>query len=375
MKILYFSRDYTNHDHRWLQALSDADYQVRFLRLERAGSNLDQRALPPGVTEIEWSGGQTPFDWQQADKLQSELKTILDVEQADILHAGPLNTASVLAARSGFHPLVQMSWGSDILRFAEDNQDERARVQESLNAADALIGDCQAVRQAAVNMGMLDEAIVAFPWGIDIDRFSPGEASLRSALGWNNDFVMLHTRALESDYGVASVIEGFIQTAQKEPRLRLILAGDGSLRKSIADTIKENGLEERVHFTGHLAQSQQPDLFRSADVYVSGTYSDGSSVSLMEALASGIPALVSDIPGNREWVFEGQQGWLFPAGDAAVLAEKLLVVANTDEQALQTMANHARTQAHNKADWSKNQLNIPSAYAIAQQRASKALVQ
>jgi glycosyltransferase involved in cell wall biosynthesis len=63
-----------------------------------------------------------------------------------------------------------------------------------------------------------------------------------------------------------------------------------------------------------------------ADLYISPSHVDGSSVSLMEALACGLPALVSDIPANQEWVSEGVNGWLFPDGNADILAEKILAV-------------------------------------------------
>lgn len=369
MKLLFFSRDYTNHDHRWLQALSAAGYQVRFLRLERAGSNHDERPFPPGVTEIAWSGGQAPFDWAMAAKLQSELEALLAAEQPDILHAGPLNTAAVLAARTGFHPFVAMSWGSDILRFAQEDEAQRVRVREALDAADALIGDCDAVRQAAIGMGMDLEAILAFPWGIDIERFSPGPGRLRQELGWQGNFVVLHTRALEAEYGVPSVAQGFIDAAQQEPRLCFLFAGGGSLRAELENLFAEAGLAQRVHFAGHLTQEQQPDIFRSADLYVSGTFSDGSSVSLMEALASGLPVLVSDIPGNREWVGEGGQGWFFPARDSASLAHKLLQAAQASSEHLAAISAAARAKAQERADWSRNQLQIPRAYQIAKERA------
>ena len=61
-----------------------------------------------------------------------------------------------------------------------------------------------------------------------------------------------------------------------------------------------------------------------ADLYISPSHVDGSSVSLMEALACGLPCLVSDIPANQEWVREGENGWLFPDGDDERLAGKIL---------------------------------------------------
>ena len=366
MKILFFSRDYTNHDHRWLQAISDAGHQVLFLRLERRGSNHDQRPFPENVRELAWSGGKTEFNWDLAEQLQMELKEILDREKPDLLHAGPLNTASVLAARSEFHPLVQMSWGSDILRFVQENESESAHVREALQAADALIGDCMAVREAAVEIGMPNEAIVDFPWGIDIERFSPGIGDeLRKKLGWHENFVILHTRGLSADYGVETIAAGFAKAAKSNAALRLILAGGGEMKDELMDFFAERKLLDWVHFSGQIPQAEQVNYFRAADLYLSGTYSDGSSVSLMEALACAIPVLVSDIAGNREWVKSGREGWLFSSGNSDELAEKILVAANNSAETMHAFGLAGRQMAEIRADWKQNQLGIEKAYAIA----------
>lgn len=366
MKILFFSRDYTNHDHRWLQAISDAGHEVLFLRLERKGSNHDQRPLPENVREIAWSGGKIAFHWDLAEQLQEELKIILDREKPDLLHAGPLNTTSVLAARSNFHPLVQMSWGSDILRFALEDDNEASLVREALQAADALIGDCMAVRNAAIDMGMPNESIVDFPWGIDIERFSPGSGDdLREKLGWQDNFVILHTRELSADYGVEAIATGFAQAANTNAALRIILAGGGEMKNELLEYFAEKKLLERVHFSGQIAQAEQANYFRAADLYISGTFSDGSSVSLMEALACGIPALVSDIPGNREWVRPGREGWLFAPGKGDELANKILFAVSQSTESMLTLGLVGRQLAEKRADWQQNQKGIEKAYSIA----------
>jgi glycosyltransferase involved in cell wall biosynthesis len=90
-----------------------------------------------------------------------------------------------------------------------------------------------------------------------------------------------------------------------------------------------------------------------ADMYVSASHIDGSSVSLMEALACGRPVLVSDIPGNREWVEPGVNGWLFSDGDVDDLAGKILLAAEK-RQELASMSISARKIAEERADWERN---------------------
>jgi glycosyltransferase involved in cell wall biosynthesis len=81
----------------------------------------------------------------------------------------------------------------------------------------------------------------------------------------------------------------------------------------------------------------------------------------MEALACGLPALVSDIPANKEWVAEGENGWLFPDGDARALAEKILAVVAGREK-LPEIGRAARRSAEARADWSKNARKLFGAY-------------
>ena len=72
--------------------------------------------------------------------------------------------------------------------------------------------------------------------------------------------------------------------------------------------LEQGDVLDRVHFGGQVGYDNLPLYYGASDLYLSASHSDGSSVSLMEALASGLPVLVSDIPGNREWISEGKTG-------------------------------------------------------------------
>ena len=84
----------------------------------------------------------------------------------------------------------------------------------------------------------------------------------------------------------------------------------------------------------------------------------------MEALACGLPALVSDIPGNREWIADSEAGWLFPDGDSAALAEGILHVA-ARRKAMKNAGLHARQLAEARANWPENFKKLLSAYQLA----------
>jgi glycosyltransferase involved in cell wall biosynthesis len=108
-----------------------------------------------------------------------------------------------------------------------------------------------------------------------------------------------------------------------------------------------------VDFPGRVSQSDLPRYYQMADLYLSASHVDGSSVSLMEALACGRPVLVSDIPGNQEWVEQGINGWLFKDGDVDDLAKKILLSAEHPHE-LTVMSGAARQVAEERADWEQN---------------------
>jgi glycosyltransferase involved in cell wall biosynthesis len=227
-----------------------------------------------------------------------------------------------------------------------------------------LVGDCDAVRQKAVEFGFPAERVVTFPWGVDLSRFSleGDDQDLRQRAGWQDEFVILHLRSWEPVYGVDVFASAFVRAAQQRPELRLFLLGNGSMAGKLRQILMP--VLDKVQFVGQVSQEKLPAYYQASDLYISASHSDGSSVSLMEALASGMPVLVSDIPGNKEWITEGEQGWLFVDGDSEDLAEKLVWAASHREE-LPEFGRKARLLAEERADWTRNFEKLLEAYQMA----------
>lgn len=362
---MYFARDYTPHDHRFLSTAAEAGHQVYLLRLERENLQREDRPIPPGVEQICWSGGKQPFHWRMLTRLLPELRAVIRRIKPDLIHAGPIQKTAFLAALSGFQPLVSMSWGSDLLLDADRDIWMRFITKFTLNRTTILMGDCEAVKQKASLFGFPPERFVLFPWGVDLRVFSPAEDdSFRSRMGWKGAFVLLCLRAWEPLYGVDIVVKAFVRAAQQIPHLRLILLGNGSQATGLRQILLKHGMMERVYLGGQISNYDLPRFYRAADLYISASHSDGSSVSLMEALACGKPVVVSDIPGNSEWVTPYQQGWLFPDGNVDALADCILE-AVTDPRRLEVMGVAARRLAEERADWRRNAEKMLEGYELA----------
>jgi L-malate glycosyltransferase len=368
VRILYFTKDYTPHDHRFLSALAETEHEIFSLRLEKRGVERESRPLPADVNPVRWAGGSRPVKREEYPALVHDLVTVLVAVRPDVVHAGSVQSAALLTAMAGFHPLVTMSWGYDMLMDADSSPQHQQDTLFTLENSDSFVCDCQAVADKAREFGFPAERITILPWGVDLEHFCPeqGDQSIRQQLGWDNDeFVALSTRVWESVYDVGTVVMGFIDAARQNPLLRLMLLGGGSQAEALHAMITEAGIADKVWVGGRAQYADLPAHYRAADVYISASLTDGSSVSLMESLACATPALISDIPGNREWVTEGENGWFFPIGDWQALSEKLQEIVALDPIKWQQKRKNARDVAEKRANWPENFKKLLKAYKIA----------
>lgn len=364
MKVVYFSQDYTPHDHRFLEALAGTNHEVHFLRLEDRGLSLELRPVPAGIVTVNWWGGTRPVGRSEYPRAIEAVKDVLNELQPDLVHAGPVQGPAYLTAMAGFRPLVTMSWGSDLLQGANEAEGQQM-AQVAIQASELLLTDSQVVTDKAIELGGDPDRIVVFPWGVDLNRFHPGSPTdLREKLGWEDKMVLISIRSWEPVYGIECLIRGFIEAAGELPQIRMVMLGNGQLADWIRTELARADLTAWVHFPGQIPNSELPGYYRAADLYVSASQSDGSSISLLEAMASGLPALASDIPGNAEWIEPGSNGWLFRDGDAGDLAEKLVLAAGHPGE-MRNYGEGARQVAEIRADWSQNFAKLLEAYELA----------
>jgi len=135
---------------------------------------------------------------------------------------------------------------------------------------------------------------------------------------------ILSNRNLLPIYNVSLLIRAIPMVLKEEPDTKFLIAGDGSEKESLEREVKKLNLNSSVRFLGRVPHEEMPDLLAHADIYVSTSLYDGTSVSLLEAMASGAFPIVTDILANREWVSDGENGFLFPEKGAEFLAKKII---------------------------------------------------
>lgn len=178
--------------------------------------------------------------------------------------------------------------------------------------------------------GALDRTKV-MPFGVDLERFHPGrDDEMRVRFGWRDDVpVFLFVGGLDPAHhfkGLPVLIEALKKLV--EYPWRAVIVGDGSMRATFEANATASGLGERVAFVGNASDEDLPRYYRMADVHCfpSTERAEAFGMVALEAAATGIPCIASDLPGVRSVVLNGETGLLVPPGDAEELRKAMLLM-------------------------------------------------
>jgi glycosyltransferase involved in cell wall biosynthesis len=156
---------------------------------------------------------------------------------------------------------------------------------------------------------------------------------------------MLQVARLDYLKDHATAVRTLDRLARQVPRARLVLVGDGPERSAIEARVGELGLGERVRFLG--LRKDVARLLHGADAFLLTSVSEGIPLTVIEAMAAGLPVVATDVGGLREVVADGTTGLLAPAGDDAALAERLVCLADDpDLRHWMGAAGRARAKRH-----------------------------
>jgi glycosyltransferase involved in cell wall biosynthesis len=255
-------------------------------------------------------------------------RQVIQSLRPDILHAHYLGAYGLLGALSGVHPFVATAWGSDIL-FAGKSPVKRPFVKFVLRSADVITCDAEHMIRAIGTFGINESEVRLIYFGVDTERFRPAPPSqeLRRRLGLEGSPSVISLRRLEPVYDVETLLRAAPLVLQQIPDAKFVVVGSGSQEGALKGLAKSLGLGPSVIFAGSIQNHELPAYLTSVEVYVSTSLSDaGLSASTAEAMACGLPVVISNTGENEKWVQSGRTGYLTPAGDPVALAERLALL-------------------------------------------------
>lgn len=358
MKILYVTSNGGIHDYRFLKKLTE-DYDV--LLLHYASSVL--------IDEIKNLKNLKIISVKPLVKSFPLLTKIFHFKKVyknfkpDIVHTGYLWQVGILASILNLHPHLSMPWGSDILFEPDESLLKKILVKKVVRQCDHIQCDAEFVKSKIIkDYGVPEDKVAVFPWGIDLDLFKEQDKNhCKKELGINEDaFITLFTRHLDTVYGLKDLLEGFKLFCKNKNNAQLLLVSGGPLKNYAVDFINKNNLETHIKIIGKIPNSKLPVYLGAADVYISPSLSDGTSLSLLEALAVGPGIVVTDVPAIREWI-SPENGFVVPINNPGEICRALESYFHNRE----LISKHAALNKEivkNRADWDKNYLELKKIY-------------
>ena len=265
-------------------------------------------------------------------------------KRVSLLHAHfviPTGFIAVFVSRLLSLPLVVTAHGSDVLSLPRRSAFLRRIAIFTLRRADRIIAVSERIRDVISSWGIPRRKVVCLPIGIDETCYSPG--------GEREDLVV-SIRNLNPVYNVETLIRAVGEVVEHLPRTRFLIVGDGTERERLESLADKLGVADFIDFKGRVPREEIPRILSRGKVYVSTSLSDGTSVSLLEAFASGIFPVVSDIPANSQWIVDGENGYLFPTREAHLLAQKIILALNNDALRRNAMEKN-RYLVEEKGSW------------------------
>jgi len=191
---------------------------------------------------------------------------------------------------------------------------------------EGVIAVCEGARQAEIERtGVLPDKVVTVYNGVDLPFVVPDPqavARMRRAFGVPTQGLLVGTVGrLHPQKGFASLLAAVARVRERLPAIRLLLVGDGALRRDLVARAEALGLAEVVTFAG--SRGDVPEILAALDLFVLPSLWEGLPNAVLEAMAAGLPVVATAAGGTPELVVDGETGLLVPPGDVTALAEAI----------------------------------------------------
>ena len=216
-------------------------------------------------------------------------------------------------------------------------------------AVDLVISPSPGMREVLMQFGV-DVPIEVVPNGVDLTPFAhPAMPVTRAELGFQpEDIVLLFVGRLGPEKNLDFLLRSFTGATQAYNHLRLVLIGAGPAQEDLEDRVNRSGIQHAVRFMGPVAYDQMPRYMAMADAFVTASVTEVHPLTVIEAMAAGLPVVGIQSPGVGDTVKNDETGYLVPQEDLAMFTAKIIRMA-VDSSSRQRMSHQARLEAQNYA--------------------------
>lgn len=234
--------------------------------------------------------------------------------------------------------------------------------KELMKRADMFICVSEFIKNKMLEKGYSEEKLITHYIGIDIDAVKPDRNIVKTA-----DPRLLTVGRLTEKKGIRYLISAFAQVIRNVPDARLDIVGDGPLRSTLEQQVREHGLEQSVAFLGEcdhatvLGLMQKAWAFCLPSVTAANGDAEGLGMVFLEAQALKLPVVATQSGGIPEAVSDGNTGFLVHEKDSAVLAERIINLL-TDDELRRTIGTKARAFIEKNFSMSRQAVMLEEIY-------------
>jgi glycosyltransferase involved in cell wall biosynthesis len=277
-------------------------------------------------TEIKLQGHVHGIPWSKKYLLLNGILRTMDIvrqEQYDIIHCHDNRSAllGLLIGKKMGLPIVRSLHG--VIEFNLKFRIANAIDRILLKGFDRIIFGSNAMRRRFTSFP--ESRIVTIHNGISLDflndKVNPDEVRKRFWIG-NDDVVITTVGRLHYEKGHVYLLDAAREVCRKAGKVKFLIVGEGPMETPLKDMTAGLSLNDHVVFAGFLPSIQK--AFAISDLYIQPSTEESLPLTVLEAMASGLPVISSDVGGIGEAVVNGKTGMLVPPGDGKVLSEAIL---------------------------------------------------
>ena len=249
-----------------------------------------------------------------------ELRQIIRAIQPDLVHAHYAAGYGTLGRLTRFHPYIVSVWGSDVFEVPARSPAHRLLIRANLACADHVCSTSHFMAEQARKF--YRGPITVTPFGVDCSKFAPQPDRVRA----QDQLVIGTVKSLEEAYGVEYLIKSFAILAVKygtSRKLRLVIAGDGALRRKLRKLANDSGIGAMTEFLGPVPHKDVPAVLNRFSIFVVPSVFETFGVAVLEASSCALPVVVSDAEGLSEVIRDRKTALIAPRRDAAATAEAI----------------------------------------------------
>jgi glycosyltransferase involved in cell wall biosynthesis len=276
------------------------------------------------------------------------IKRLVKTIRPDIIHAH-------FIAKYGFHlpdlqfrPTLVSAWGDDVLILPKKSRLIAWYTKKVLDSTDLVYAVSRNIGEHIVSDFSIPETKVHYlPFGIDTSLFKP-----RPDTGtWQTNTIKIFSnRGFYPVYDTKTLVRGFALAFRENPALRLTLKGEGPEEHEIRQMVTGRGLDDQVTFRRKTPYTDVPRDYQEADIFITTSVSDGTPVSVLEVMASGLPCIATSVGGIPEWIEDKVTGLLVQPGSPEQVAKAIMSLAK-DPQFQKKLGTAARNMIVKNGQW------------------------